>query len=204
MLVVTGLATATWVWRPKEWGRWQRIGFLGVVMVLLSVYGWVSVKEMSLIYEDLGIDRDSEKKYIKNEYRKLSRQYFPDKIVNSPEKIQYFNEMHQKYNTLLDSECKFLYDYYDILFPTSCSPSIPPISIITHLLTYLLLITIPYTSPSTPKILNLTLNTLILTILLINTCFMTQILPSQVKNLISHLLILSRWTYIAFWEFFQL
>ncbi|KAH9845375.1 putative chaperone protein dnaJ [Teratosphaeria destructans] len=63
-------------------------------------------------YKILNIDKDADERQIKKSYRKLSKQYHPDKNPDDPTAQQRFVELAEAYDVLIDSETRQIYDQY--------------------------------------------------------------------------------------------
>lgn len=63
-------------------------------------------------YEVLTVSRDVEIEVIEKTYRKLARQYHPDRNVGDPEAEAKFKEINEAYEILSDSEKRARYDRY--------------------------------------------------------------------------------------------
>jgi DnaJ-class molecular chaperone len=62
------------------------------------------------LYAVLGVPRDADEAAIRSAYRKLSRQYHPDKNPNDDEAAQKFRAISEANDILSDEEKKFMYD----------------------------------------------------------------------------------------------
>ncbi len=63
-------------------------------------------------YEILGISRDAEQEEIKKAYRKLTRQYHPDRNPDDPQASDKFKEITEAYKVLSDPHKRAQYDRY--------------------------------------------------------------------------------------------
>ncbi|KAH3902395.1 Scj1p SCDLUD_002216 [Saccharomycodes ludwigii] len=85
-------------------------------LILLSIFLFFSIPltfaDQIDYYEVLGISKTASDKDIKSAYRKLSKQYHPDKNSGDEEAHHKFIEIGEAYEILIDSEKRQLYDQY--------------------------------------------------------------------------------------------
>ncbi len=67
---------------------------------------------MQDLYETLGVSRDADAKEIKSAYRKLAKQYHPDKNIGDKEAEHKFKEIGAAYDILKDEQKRAAYDRY--------------------------------------------------------------------------------------------
>ncbi len=63
-------------------------------------------------YDILGVDRDADQKEIKKAYRKLAKEYHPDRNPDDPEASEKFKEISEAYGILSDEDKRARYDQY--------------------------------------------------------------------------------------------
>jgi len=64
------------------------------------------------LYESLGVRRDASQDEIKRAYRKLAKQYHPDRNPDDPSAEEKFKEVQQAYDVLKDSKKRADYDQF--------------------------------------------------------------------------------------------
>ncbi|KAL7668411.1 hypothetical protein ACOME3_009113 [Neoechinorhynchus agilis] len=64
------------------------------------------------LYEELGVNQDSNEDEIKNAYRKLALRFHPDKNPNDPEAVERFKSINKAYLVLSDPNKRKVYDVY--------------------------------------------------------------------------------------------
>lgn len=72
---------------------------------------------MSDYYEILGVSKDADQKEIKKAYRKLAKQYHPDRNPNDSESAEKFKEISAAYETLSSEEKRANYDRFGTAGP---------------------------------------------------------------------------------------
>ena len=73
-------------------------------------------------YKTLGVDRKASDDEIKKAYRKLARQYHPDRNPDDPKAEERFKEVQQAYSILSDAEQRKRYDAGGGVFGTGFDP----------------------------------------------------------------------------------
>src|SRR4051812_14536071 len=74
-------------------------------------------------YKTLGVDKKASDDDIKKAYRKLARQYHPDRNPDNPSAEERFKEIQQAYSILSDPEKKRQYDSGGGIFGSGFDPS---------------------------------------------------------------------------------
>src|ERR671917_437314 len=74
-------------------------------------------------YKVLGVDRKASDDDIKKAYRKLARQYHPDRNPNNPSAEERFKEVQQAYSILSDPDKRRQYDSGGGIFGSGFDPS---------------------------------------------------------------------------------
>src|SRR5919206_4654231 len=74
-------------------------------------------------YKALGVDKKASEDEIKKAYRKLARQYHPDRNPNDPAAEERFKEIQQAYSILSDPEKRKQYDAGGGIFGSGFDPS---------------------------------------------------------------------------------
>src|SRR3954464_3012011 len=74
-------------------------------------------------YKTLGVDKKASDDDIKKAYRKLARQYHPDRNPDNPSAEERFKEIQQAYSILSDPDKKRQYDSGGGIFGSGFDPS---------------------------------------------------------------------------------
>src|SRR5215210_6998155 len=73
-------------------------------------------------YKTLGVDKKASDEDIKKAYRKLARQYHPDRNPDNPQAEERFKEVQQAYDILSDAEKRKQYDAGGGIFGSGFDP----------------------------------------------------------------------------------
>src|SRR5207244_21251 len=70
-------------------------------------------------YETLGVKRNASEDEIKKAYRKLARQYHPDRNPGDKQAESHFKEVQEAYDILSDKDKRAQYDHFGFVGPKS-------------------------------------------------------------------------------------